>query len=152
MNAHIASIAYKPADIERKPPDRFARVSVDRATLVAGAGILDDIKGRIEGRELNIMLAETMEQLRADGFRCNPGELGEQLVIAGLPAGDAVPGQKFCLGDTAIIELLELRTPCSRLGHIQGKPLREARDRLGFMAKVLAGGEIAVGDGVWVKQ
>src|SRR6185312_17371730 len=83
---HVVSLAYKPADVERRPDSRFSRLPVGHVRLVAGHGIAGDTKGRSDSRQLNVLLAETVEQLRAEGFRTAPGELGEQIVIAGLPA------------------------------------------------------------------
>jgi hypothetical protein len=42
---HVASIAYTPRTVERKPTDRYARVPLERATLVEGRGIAGDMKG-----------------------------------------------------------------------------------------------------------
>src|SRR4051812_4853899 len=84
--ASIVSIAYTPAGIERKPKDSYGRAAVPRATLVADHGIEGDRKARGGQRQLNVMRAEMVEQLQAEGYRTAPGELGEQLVIRGLPA------------------------------------------------------------------
>ncbi|MGL4552975.1 MAG: hypothetical protein ACRC33_17505, partial [Gemmataceae bacterium] len=69
----VTSITHKPADAERRPADRFSRVPLPRATLVAGRGIDGDTKGRFEGRELNVLRAETVAELNAEGFRTAPG-------------------------------------------------------------------------------
>lgn len=142
---HVVSLSYKPADLERRPEGRFSRLSVERVTLVPGYGVAGDTKGRSDSRQLNILLAETVEQLRAEGFRTAPGELGEQVVIAGLPAEAAVPGARLRVGDSAVIELAYFRVPCGRFARIHGQPKDAARGRIGFMARVLVGGEVAVG-------
>lgn len=144
--AHIVSITYRPAHIEQRPADYFARLPLDRATLIEGHGIEGDTKGRWQNRELNVMRAETVERLREEEFRTRPGELGEQLVIAGLEPDLLVPGVRLHLGASAVIEITCPRTPCSRFAHIQGQPIKAARDKLGVMARVVRGGDIAVGD------
>jgi len=95
---HIVSIAYTPADVERHPRDRFARVAVSRAKLVEDAGIDGDVKGRGGRRQLNLMRAEMVETLRGEGFHTDPGELGEQIVIAGLDSASLTVGKRLCLG------------------------------------------------------
>jgi MOSC domain-containing protein YiiM len=45
-----------------------------------------------------------------------------------------------------IIEIGIPRTGYSRFAHIQCKPIKDTKGKLGFMARVLRGGEIAVGD------
>ncbi len=148
--AHVASITYKPANAEQRPADRFTRVAVERVMLAAEHGIIGDSKSRSDSRQLNIMFAETIEQLRAEGFHCAPGELGEQIVVSGLASQLAAPGARLRLGETAIIELVYFRVPCGRFARIQAQPKDAARERLGFMARVLTSGEVAVGSPVCV--
>jgi MOSC domain-containing protein YiiM len=150
--AHVQSIAFTPADIERTPAERYARISCERAALVAGRGIAGDVKARPGKRQLNVMLAQGVARLRDDGYRTAPGELGEQLVIAGLEEGAVEPGMRLRIGDTAIIQLGKLRTPCARFAGIQGFPAAAARERIGFMARVVVGGEFEIGSPVVIEE
>jgi MOSC domain-containing protein YiiM len=149
--AYVVSLAYKPGNLERRPDDRFSRVPVECVMLVAGHGVAGDTKGRPDSRQLNVLLTETVDRLRAEGFRTAPGELGEQIVIAGLPVDVAVPGARLRIGEAAVIELVYFRVPCGRFARIQKQSKDAARGRLGFMARVLVGGEIAVGSAVSVE-
>src|SRR6266699_893162 len=92
---HLASIAYKPADREHRPKHRYSRAAVERAERVAGHGMDGDVKAGPGDRQLNVMLAEAVEKLLAEGFHTAPGELGEQLVIAGLPEEAATAGVRL---------------------------------------------------------
>ncbi|MGL4551892.1 MAG: MOSC domain-containing protein, partial [Gemmataceae bacterium] len=94
-----------------------------------------------------VLRAETVAELNAEGFRTAPGELGEQIVLAGLPADALAPGARLRVGD-AIIEVVMARTPCTRFEAVQGKTVKQAWGRLGAMARVVAGGTVAVGDEV----
>jgi MOSC domain-containing protein YiiM len=146
---HIVSISYRPSTVEQKPADHYARVGLERAQLVEGHGIDGDTKGGRDDRHINFMLADILEQLAAKGFRTGPGEMGEQIVIAGLDRAVLANGARLRLGSSAVIEVANSRTGCSRFAHIQGKPIPEARC-MGFMARVVRGGTIAVGDAVLV--
>ena len=95
------------------------------------------------------MLAEILAELQAEGFKTSPGDLGEQIVISGIPAESLVPGARVRLG-SAVIEVTIPRTGCPRFEAIQGKTKQTAAGRLGVLARVIAGGEIAVGDEVEV--
>jgi MOSC domain-containing protein YiiM len=150
MTARVVSIAYTPEDGDRRPPDHYARVPVESAELVAGHGIAVDAKGGSEKRQLNVMLAEAVAELRGEGFRTAPGELGEQLVLAGLDPAAVATGTRLRLGATAIIEVTLPRTGCNRFAHIQGKPKGSAAGRIGVMARVLTDGEVRIGDAVAV--
>jgi MOSC domain-containing protein YiiM len=150
--AHVVSIAYTPPQIERRPTDRYARARLQRATLVANRGIQGDVKAKPGKRQLNIMLAETVAALHGEGLRTAPGELGEQLVIAGLEEWGLLPGDRLRIGRTALVELGEPRTPCGRFAHIQFVSVASGVGRIGFMARVLEGGEIQVGSNVTVER
>jgi MOSC domain-containing protein YiiM len=144
----VVSIVYKPANVEQKPADHYARLPVERTRLVVGYGIEGDCKGGTADRHLNIMLSEMMSQLRDDGFRAGAGELGEQIVIAGLQPESLVEGTRLRLGKFAVVEIVEPRTGCARFVHIQKKSKESAKGKIGYMARVIADGEIAVGDEV----
>jgi MOSC domain-containing protein YiiM len=149
--SHVISITYTPANsADVRPDDRYCRVSLTTAELVPDHGIMGDLKGRTGSRQLNVMPAEIVEGLWADGFLTGPGELGEQIVIAGLATAAWTAGVRLRIGGAAIVELTYLRTGCKRFVRIQGKPKDESRGRLGFMAKVVVGGFVAVGDRVEV--
>jgi MOSC domain-containing protein YiiM len=143
--ARVQSIAYTPPDVERRPSERYARVAVERATLREGHGIEGDVKAAKGRRQLNVMRAETLQTLAAEGFRTAPGELGEQLVLAGLEEADLAVGSRLRLGDTAVIEVTLPREPCDRFARVQDKPKVAGVGRIGVMARVVCDGEITVG-------
>jgi MOSC domain-containing protein YiiM len=147
---HIVSIAYTPADIERKPPDWYGRVAIDRAVLLEGHGIEGDLKGGRGKRQLNVMRAEALAELSAQGRKVGPGEMGEQLVLAGVDPASLTPGSRLRLGATAVIEVTTPRTGCDRFEHIQGTSKESVEGKLGVMARVVTGGEIRVGDPVYL--
>ena len=150
--AHVASIAYTPREVERRPTDHYARVPVERAMLVEQKGIAGDMKGRGGARQLNVMRAETLAELAAAGRKTSPGEMGEQLVIAGLDPAAFTEGTRLQLGDTAVIEVGIPRTGCVRFEYIQGTARQSVAGQLGVLARVVTGGEVAVGDEVVVLE
>jgi MOSC domain-containing protein YiiM len=98
------------------------------------------------------MSAETVQSLEADCFRTAPGQLGEQLIVAGL-AVDALPaGTRLQIGPAALVEVVELRTGCAVFERHQEKSPQLAAGRLGIIAKVLVGGPIRVGDPIAVRE
>lgn len=150
--SQIVSLAYQPTRTRQEPPDRYNRVPVDQVTLIAGHGIEGDAKaGHNPRRHLNIMSLEMVEALRAEGFKANPGELGEQVVIDGLEDIVKLPrGTRLQMGDSAVVQLNAPREPCERFEQIQDTPLETAINRVGVMATVIAGGVVRVGDPVLV--
>jgi hypothetical protein len=73
----IVSVVHKPEGIDPHPPDHFARVRLEVATLQAGRGIVTDRKGANPDRQLNVMARETLEQLADEELRTAPGQMGE---------------------------------------------------------------------------
>ncbi len=142
----IISIAHTPAGIDPRPPDHYARIPLESATLEAGRGIVADRKGKNAERQLNIMALETLEQLRARGYRTGPGEMGEQLVLSGIEVDRMEAGTRVQLGPQVLIEVIKPRAGCERLRQIQGCTPAEVAGMLGVMARVLTGGTIHVGD------
>jgi MOSC domain-containing protein YiiM len=145
----IISIVYTPRDVQRRPADSYARVPLNRATLVEGRGISDDLKGTLS-RNLSVMRAETLAELADEGRKTGPGEMGEQLVVAGLLPAALADGLRLRVGATAIVEIDKPRTGCARFEYIHGVTKQSVAGRLGVMARVVVGGEIAVGDSVEV--
>jgi MOSC domain-containing protein YiiM len=150
--AHIASIVYTPSDDYEQPADHYLRVPLSHAELVAGHGIRGDRKGSNPDRGLNVMSAELLAGLAREGFQTGPGQLGEQVIIAGLDFTGLAEGTRLQLGNNATIEVIKNRTGCERFEQVQRRPPEMAAGRLGFMASVVAGGPIAVGDSVKVLE
>jgi len=144
----VTSIVYTPKHDYEEPADHYLRVPVSTAELVAGHGIRGDRKGSSPKRGLNVMSAEILAELAREGFKTGPGEMGEQLVIAGLDFSTLSAGARLQIGEAASIEFMANRIPCERFEHVQGHPRETATGRVGFMASVVGGGRIKVGDRV----
>lgn len=147
--SHIQSIVYKPKG-SRNRKDAYTRVPLDAATLVAGYGIEGDRKGGSPKRQLNLMSASTVAALAAEGYQTAPGQLGEQIVIAGVELETLPAGTVLHIGDAARVELIKSRTGCERFEHIQ-EGRRSHSGRLGVLARVTVSGAIKVGDAVRVE-
>ncbi len=147
--AEIYSLVYKPAD--ENAPDHYTRVPLKEAHLVKGHGIEGDLSGRPR-RQLNVNSFETIKALGDEGFKANPGELGEQIVIRGLDVNTLPTGTRLQLGADAVIEVQKPRTGCERFEAIQGRPPTDAKGRLGVMARVVHTGIVQVGDPVTVLE
>ncbi|MDZ4804954.1 MAG: MOSC domain-containing protein [Candidatus Eisenbacteria bacterium] len=148
----LTSIVHQPLDRSYAADDRlddFIRVPVDAIEVVADFGLAGDQKARKGSvRQVNILSAEWLESLAALGYRTKPGEMGEQLIVAGLRVEELLPGDQFRIGADVVLEITKPRTGCSRLEHSQGKPLREFQPAIGMLSRVIAGGTIHVGDAV----
>lgn len=149
--AEIYSLVYRP--VNEHPAQRYARMPLDSAALIAGQGIEGDHDGGGHpDRNLNIMSYETLTELKAEGFMTQPGEMGEQIIVRGLDVNILAAGTRLRFGDRAVIEVVKLRTGCDRFESIQGKPRTAAAGRMGVMARVITSGSVRVGDPVSVLE
>jgi MOSC domain-containing protein YiiM len=145
--SQLASIVCKPRDAKLSETG-YTRAPRQQVELIEAYGIDGDAKGGGPDRHLNVMAAETLQALAREGFHTAPGQMGEELIIAGL-AIDCLPsGARLRSGESACIEVVEPRTGCAKFERHQGKLRQEAAGRLGVMARVVAGGPIRVGDPV----
>jgi MOSC domain-containing protein YiiM len=121
----------------------------DRATVITGHGIAGDLRaGHHPNRHLNIMDAETLEELKAEGFPVGPGIMGENLVVQGIRLDQQPAGTHLRIGDSVLVETTKLREPCTNLTPIDARMPESVVGRVGVLATVLQGGEIRVGDPV----
>jgi MOSC domain-containing protein YiiM len=145
----LVSIVYKPGD-SPGPAQGYDRAPLQEARLLARHGIEGDAKGGVGGRNLNIMSAETLREMAAEGFSTLPGEMGEQIVVSGVDVDTLPDGTRLRIGEAACVDIVRPRTPCATFERHQGKPREQAAGRIGMMAEVSVGGTIAVGDPVVV--
>ena len=148
----IHSLCYQPERPEQKPqPAHYIRVPVESCQLITDHGIEGDQKGgHHPDRQLNLMSLETLEIMRAEGYKTNPGEMGEQIIISGLDVGNLASGTRLQLGSEALIEIKERRKGCEWFIDIQGKSPKDTAGNMGVMAAVIADGVVRVGDAVKV--
>ena len=146
----LTSITLKPGRGRHEDQEGYKRISVIEARLVADYGIEGDGKGGREGRHLNVMAAETIGKLAADGLYTAPGALGEQIVIDGLAIDSLAAGTRLRIGAEAVIELVKLRTGCEIFERYQRVAADSVAGRIGMMAVVVTSGPIRIYDPVVV--
>ena len=94
------------------------------------------------------MSEEILTDLRAEGWSVQPGDLGENLLVAGLPPDALEPGTTVRLGDV-VLQVSKPCDPCTVLftlpyvGADRGPQfLRIMLGRRGWFARVLHGGTV----------
>ena len=113
---------------------------------------------RPNNRQVHLMRAELFDELRAAGHSVGPGDLGENVTTSGLELEHLPLGTRLHLGETAIVELTGLRTPCALIDRFR-KGLRSRmvngtsapRFKCGVLGVVLAGGRVRAGDAARVE-
>ena len=168
MDAKVIAVAVSPTHSFSKPVGECIR-------LVAGLGVEGDAhngvtvqhRSRIAKyggtpnlRQVHLMHAELLDELRLAGFTVNPCDMGENVTTSGVDLLGLPVGARLRLGRAALIEVTGLRNPCKQLNDFQPGLMQATLDRdaegnlirkAGIMAIVLTGGDIHPGDPITVE-
>jgi MOSC domain-containing protein YiiM len=161
--------------VARDGRHRFSKPTVDEITLLAGLGVEGDThagvtvqhRSRVRRdptqpnlRQVHLVHAELLDQLRARGFRVAPGVIGENVTTRGVALLDLPVGTVLGLGPDAVLEVTGLRNPCLQLDAFQDGLMQATLDRTdggelvrlaGIMAIVRRGGVVRPGDAITVE-
>ncbi len=154
----VAGLFVKPKTpgergLPKRPVD-FFRVNAEGAT-----GDFNDYRTRkLSGdpdQALLIMTQDNLEWIRRSGFPVAPGHLGENILLADFVYEDLIAGVQLRLGG-ALLEISKPAEPCNNLRILSY--VGEARlpdflklllNRRGWFARVLEGGEVRKGEGIF---
>ncbi len=138
--------------IDKRPRDGGVAVEV---TGLDGDVVCDLL--RHGGRDQAVYAYDEADAQRwADelGRAVAPGELGENLTVAGVAVSDAVVGQRWQVGAQVVLEVTLPRTPCATFGRWIGQPhwVRRFAERgdVGAYLRVITPGTVQAGDRVQV--
>ncbi|RZS68510.1 MOSC domain-containing protein [Agromyces ramosus] len=172
MSAEIPSPSV--VAVARDDAHRFSKPLHGEIRLVEGHGVEGDAhagatvrrRSRFKGtwtepnrRQVHLIQLELFDELAVEGHEVAPGELGENVTIAGVDLPALPLGTRIRLGDAAEVELTGLRNPCVQIERFQPGLMKRLirRDgrgatlrRAGVMAIVVEGGVVRPGDAIVV--
>jgi MOSC domain-containing protein YiiM len=163
MTARVIAVAVSATHTMSKPTG-------NRIRLLEGLGVEGDAhmgatvkhrsRVRIDPtapnlRQVHLIHAELLDELRAKGFDIAPGQMGENITTRGIDLLALPRGARLHLG-SAVIEVTGLRNPCTQLDGIQPGLMEAVLERTpgglirkaGVMAIVVQGGHVSVDDHV----
>ncbi|MGA8248279.1 MAG: MOSC domain-containing protein [Nocardioides sp.] len=136
------------ASIHVAKASRLPMRALERATVEAGRGIVDDRYHGTRHRHVTVQSATALKAAaQAYGAPVAAGLTRRNLTI---DEGDVPrdPGARIRIG-AVVLEVVRVAAPCKLLDDTIGRGAQEAlRRRAGSVCRVLEGGEIAVGDAV----
>ena len=109
---------------------------------------------------MHLLQVSLFDDLRELGFLLAPGELGENITVADLDLLTLPRSTRLRLGDSAVVELTGLRTPCVQMNRLRPGLMQAVFRRdpdghntptAGVMGIVLHGGTVAPGSTVAVE-
>ncbi|PZO81345.1 MAG: MOSC domain-containing protein [Mesorhizobium amorphae] len=164
----------KVASVAASPGHSFSKAVRGEIRLLEGLGVEGDAhagvtvkhRSRVAKdptqpnlRQVHLVQGETLAELSAQGFRVEPGTIGENVLTEGIDLLALPTGAVLHLGEQARVEVTGLRNPCAQLDNYQAGLTRAVLDRdaegnlvrkAGVMAVVLSGGTVAAGDPITV--
>jgi MOSC domain-containing protein YiiM len=158
------SVSGRIVRLQRKPREGRSRGipkrPVDELTITAEGVEGDFNRWRTEeaagdpDQAVLLLSEEVLAELKAEGWPVGPGDLGENLLLTGLPADALTPGARVRAGEVEL-EISKRCDPCVVLyglpyvGQERGPAfVRTMRGRRGWFARVIRGGVLRVGMGI----
>ena len=163
------------AAVSRSPRHRFSKTNEMWIRLVAGLGVEGDAHSgetvrhrhlrardphRPNLRQVHLLHAELLTELRAKGFALGAGEVGENVLTEDIDLLGLTPGTRLRLGESAVVGITGLRDPCVLMDRFRPGLMRATLERTpeggvirkaGVMGIVLASGEVRSGDPIRVE-
>lgn len=121
---------------------------VEEASFIEGFGIEGDGHGGDWGRQVTCLCWESVVRSNAErGLAMGPGDFAENVAIEGMDALDLQVGDRFRLGESAVLEVTQIGKPDhpSVVTRTFGVSLLPYEGRF---CRVIAGGSVKPGDPV----
>jgi MOSC domain-containing protein YiiM len=91
-----------------------------------------------------------MAEENGDLFGVSPGEVRENIVTRGIDLQALAPGTRLAIGD-AVLEITKDCPPCAFIDTVRPGLQARMEGRRGMLARVVASGEVRIGDAVMIK-
>lgn len=119
---------------------------VPSARLLRGHGMEGDFHAGDWHRQVSLLSEARIDEMRARGLELEPGAFGENVVVDGCDPADLALGQRFRLGEDAVLQVTQHGKEC----HTRCAIFYEAGDCImptrGVFARVLRSGAVCPGD------
>jgi MOSC domain-containing protein YiiM len=124
--------------------------NVERARLVEAWGLEGDAHAGNWHRQVSLLAVESIEKMRARGLRVGPGAFAENITTEFLTLPTLHPGDRITIGETEL-EVTQIGKECHTRCAIYDKAGDCVMPREGIFARVVRGGDIAVGQAMAVR-
>ena len=163
------------AAVSRSQTYTFSKPNAESITLLAGLGVEGDVhsgvtvkhRSRMQRdptqpnlRQVHLIHAELLDDVRAKGHDVSPGRLGENVTTRGIDLLGLPTGTLLRLGADAVIEVTGLRNPCLQIDGFSDGLLKEVLGKDadghvvrkgGVMSVVIIGGIVRPDDPIAVE-
>jgi MOSC domain-containing protein YiiM len=120
--------------------------NVPEAELRADYGLVGDAHAGSGLRQVSLLAAESIDELRAKGLEVSPGDFAENITVEGLDLSRLTVGARMRIGGMVVLEVTQLGKQCHGRCRIYEKIGDCIMPRQGVFARVVVGGTIQTGD------
>ena len=128
-----------------------AKTSVPVAQFVPGHGLDGDAHAGPWHRQVSLLAAEAIADIRSEGLDLPPGAFGENLVVEGLPVEALGIGSELQVGPACLV-VTQIGKACHTPCAIYQSVGRCIMPQQGLFLEVTGGGSIGAGEGVRVTR
>jgi len=126
---------------------------VDEGVLKEEYGLVGDAHADCcSHRQVSLLAIESIDKMRAMGFRVGPGDFAENLTTEGLDLASLPVGTEIAVGDGVLLKVTQIGKECHRGCAIFQEIGRCIMPKEGIFARVLRGGFVRVGDRISVEE
>ncbi|MBE0431531.1 MAG: MOSC domain-containing protein, partial [Dehalococcoidia bacterium] len=126
---------------------------VDEGVLKEEYGLVGDAHADCcSHRQVSLLAIESIDKMRAMGFRVGPGDFAENLTTEGLDLASLPVGTEIAVGDGVLLKVTQIGKECHRGCTIFKEIGRCIMPKEGIFARVLRGGAVRVGDPISVEE
>lgn len=127
--------------------------NIDSVRLIENFGLEGDVHGGNWHRQVSFLALESIDSMRAKGLpNLRPGAFAENITTEFIDIPHLTVGSRVRIGKEAELEITQIGKECHDKCAIFFKVGDCVMPREGIFAKVIAGGEIRIGDHVTVVQ
>ncbi len=126
-----------------------SKININEAKLITGYGIERDAHAGIWHRQVSLLSYDKVEEFRKKGAGVEDGAFGENLLVEGIDFKTLPVGTRIVCGEV-ILEMTQVGKECHSRCGIYKQVGDCIMPREGVFARVIRGGTIKVGDGLYV--
>jgi MOSC domain-containing protein YiiM len=160
-NGRVERVSVKP---RVRGEYGLPKPSVPRLEITPAGAVGDHNNYRTEklpgdlDQAILVITRDLLDQLRVEGWPVEPGDLGENVTVTGVPESALAPGTRLHIGGV-VLEISLACDPCTEtyvlpyVGTERGPAfVRALTGRRGWYARVIQPGTIAPGDQVFIQS
>lgn len=126
------------------------KANVEKGCLLPDFGLQNDAHAGRWPRQVSLLAKESIDKMVAKGLKVGPGDFAENITTEGLELLQLPIGTKFRIGPQTLLEVTQIGKECHTRCAIYYQAGDCVMPREGIFAKVLIGGEIKIGDEIFV--